>query len=109
MSARGVRVVMTRAVHEWAELEPERRAWLAGCLRRHVAGDWGDLDADDWAANVAAVRNGGGRLLSAYRMPDDFAAASTDLTVWVVTDDLEDPDSATTVLWPSDYVRHEAL
>jgi hypothetical protein len=29
--------------------------------------------------------------------------------MWVITDDLEDPDTATTVLWPSDYVRHEAL
>jgi len=29
--------------------------------------------------------------------------------VWVITDDVEDPDSATTVLWPTDYVRHEAL
>jgi hypothetical protein len=29
--------------------------------------------------------------------------------VLVITDDLEDPDTATTILWPSDYVRHEAL
>ena len=58
MSTQAIRVVMTRAVHEWAELEPERLAWLAGCLRRHVAGDWGDLDAHDWAANDAAVRHG---------------------------------------------------
>jgi hypothetical protein len=94
---------MTRAVHDWATLEPERLAWLAGCLRRHVAGDWGDLDAPDWAANDAAVRHRCGRLLSAYHLPTHFAAASTDSAVWVITDDLEDPNTATTVLWRSDY------
>ena len=103
MSAQGVRVVMTRAVHDWAALQPERLAWLAGCLRRHAAGDWGDLDAQDWAANDAAVRHRCGRLLSAYRLPTELAGASTDSAVWVITDDLEDPDTATTILWPSDY------
>jgi hypothetical protein len=39
MSRQGVRVVVTRAVYEWVELEPERQAWLAGCLRRHLGGD----------------------------------------------------------------------
>jgi hypothetical protein len=68
-----------------------------------VAGDWGDLDAADWTANDAAVRHGCGRLLSAYRLPVELAFAGTDTTVWVITDDLEDPDTATTILWPSDY------
>jgi hypothetical protein len=100
MSAPGVRVVMTRAVHEWAELEPERQAWLAACLRRHVAGDWGDLDGHDWAANDAVVRLGCGRLLSAYLLPPDLAGTNSDASVSVITDDL---DTATTILWPSDY------
>jgi hypothetical protein len=104
-----MRVVVTRAVHEWAELEPERRAWLARCLRRHCAGDWGDLDPADWTANDSAARCGCGRLLSAYRVPFELASISADTTVWIITDDLEDPDTATTILWPSDYVRHEAL
>jgi len=34
-------------------------------LRRHAAGDWGDLDAHDRAANDTALRDGS-RLLSAY-------------------------------------------
>jgi hypothetical protein len=109
MSRERIRVVVTRAVHEWAELEPERQAWLARCLRRHVTGDWGDLDADDWAANDAAAGQGCGRVLCAYRLPAELAGAGIDRTVWVITDDLEDPDTATTILWPSDYVRHEAL
>jgi hypothetical protein len=103
MSAPGIRLVTTRAVHEWAALEPERQAWLAGCLRRHVARDWGDLDAHDWAANDAAVRHGCGRLLSAYQLPANLTRADADRQVWVITDDLEDRDTATTILWPSDY------
>jgi hypothetical protein len=67
MSAQRIRVVMTAGVHEWSELEAERQAWLARCPRRHVAGDWGDVDTHDWAVNDAAVRHGCGRLLSAYQ------------------------------------------
>ena len=103
MSAQSVRVVMTRAVHMWAELEPERQAWLASCLRRHCSGDWGDLGAADWTANDTGARHGCGSLLSAYHVPVELTSTSTDTTVWVITDDLEDPDTATTILWPSDY------
>jgi hypothetical protein len=98
-----MRVVVTRAVHQWAELEPERQAWLAGCLRRHVSADWGDLDTDDWTANDAAARQGCGRVLSAYRLPAALAATTSNRTVWVITDDLEDPAAVTTILWPSGY------
>jgi hypothetical protein len=96
------RVVVTRAVHDWAEFDLDRLAWLAGCVRRHVAGDWGDLDRHDWAANDAAVRHGCGRLLSAYPLPHHLADTVTEERLWVITDDLEDPDTATTLLWPSD-------
>ena len=45
-----------------------------------------------------------GRLLSAYRVPADHSPAPTaEAQLWVITDDLEDPDTATTMLWPSDY------
>src|SRR3954452_6008946 len=95
MTAQGIRVVTTRAVHEWAELEPERLAWLAGCLRRHVAGDWGDLDANDRATNDHARRHRQGRLLSVYELPADFAVTTAEQQLWVITDDLEDFDTAT--------------
>jgi hypothetical protein len=78
MSSQRIRVVMTRAVHIWAELDPARRAWLAGCLRRHVAGDRGDVGAHDWAANDAAVRHGCGRLLSAYQLPANVTGDPVD-------------------------------
>ncbi len=65
---------------------------VVAALRRHAAGDWGDVDDDDRAANDDAVRTGG-RLLSAYR-------AANGTTFWVVT---EADRSVTTVLLPEDY------
>ena len=44
-----------------------------------------------------------GRLLSAYTVPAWLTAGAADPTVWVITDDLEDDEHTTTMLWPSDY------
>jgi hypothetical protein len=35
---------------------------------RHLMGDWGDLDAENRAANDRAVKEGG-RILSCYHVP----------------------------------------
>jgi len=87
----------------WLADAEVRRDWLAECLLRHNSGDWGELDDEDRAANNHALRNNEGRLLSAYPVPAWLTAGATDPTVWVITDDLEDDDHATTMLWPSDY------
>lgn len=64
----------------------------AKALRRHAAGDWGTVDAEDWASNDAALRYGT-RLMSSYQ--------SQDKTVfWIIT---EADRSVTTILLPSDY------
>lgn len=65
---------------------------LPALLGRHVLGDWGDLDPEDWGANTAALRDGE-RLFSAYQV-------TPDLKLWVIT---ERDRSATTVLLPSEY------
>jgi hypothetical protein len=57
-------------------------------LRRHARGDWGDVGADDWAANDRAL-NTGERLLSAYPTPNGW--------LWVLT---ESDRSATTFMTP---------
>ena len=49
----------------------------ATLLRRHQCGDWGDLSADDRAANDRAVRDGS-RILSAYMVVDE--------KIWVITE-----------------------
>lgn len=61
-------------------------------IQRHQAGDWGDLDADDKAANDAALANGT-RILSAYR-------TANGTTFWLIT---EAGRLTTTVLLPEDY------
>ena len=61
-------------------------------LRRHVSGDWGELDADDRRENDLSLR-AGFRLLSAYPL-------STGEKLWIIT---EADRSATTLLLPSEY------
>jgi hypothetical protein len=61
-------------------------------ITRHAAGDWGDMDPEDIAANDRALEHGG-RLFSAYNLP-------TDERLWVIT---EADYSATTALTPMEY------
>jgi hypothetical protein len=103
MSAHPGRTVATAAVVAWSDEDPTRTVWLADCVARHLACDWGDLDPADAALNDRAVCHQRGRVLSAYRLPAELAGTTTDTRLWVITDDLDDPDTATTLLWPSDY------
>jgi hypothetical protein len=68
------------------------QADIVAALRRHAAGDWGEVDAHDRAANDDALREGE-RLLSVYRSVNGT-------TFWVIT---EADRSVTTVLLPDDY------
>jgi hypothetical protein len=61
-------------------------------LARHLAGDWGELDAEDVKENEFSLANGF-RLLSAYRL-------SNGTKIWVIT---EADRSSTCVLLPSEY------
>ena len=61
-------------------------------LERHCGCDWGEMGADDRAANDSAVLQEV-RLLSAYRL------AGGD-TLWIIT---EADRSATTLLLPEEY------
>lgn len=65
---------------------------LQNLLDRHFAGDWGDLEAEDKAANDAAVKDGE-RIFSSYQL-------APNLKIYVIT---EADRSATTVLLPDDY------
>ena len=61
-------------------------------LTRHASGDWGDVDAHDWAANDRALL-ADERLLSAYSLP-------TGERLWIIT---EADRSASTLLLPDEY------
>lgn len=63
-----------------------------GYLARHVRGDWGDVDTQDWQANDDALRDGD-RLFSAYTL-------STQERMWIIT---EADRSSTTLLLPEEY------
>ena len=66
-------------------------ALIAEVLGRHASGDWGDVDAWDWAQNNCALQDGA-RLFSAYGTPRGRA--------WVIS---EADRSSTCILRPEDY------
>ena len=82
-----------------AALEAMERAAQDGLyfLRRHLAGDWGEVCEADKAANDEALVDGS-RLLSAYRtLKGD--------RLWIITEAADDDGrrAATTILLPEEY------
>ncbi len=61
-------------------------------LSRHVAGDWGTVDAEDKRLNDEAIEIGS-RILSAY-------VTKADVKLWIIT---EADRSSTCILLPSEY------
>ena len=97
-------VVMTAHIAAWIDDQPARIEWLLICLARHNRHDWGDLDPTDKRANDHAAAAQDGRILSRYELPTALVdEMADDSAIWIITDDLDDPDAATTILWPSDY------
>jgi hypothetical protein len=65
-------------------------------LARHMAGDWGEIDASDRAMNDRAV-NDGNMILSSYRLPDQTV-------LWIISDPTDAAGQrVTTVLLPEEY------
>lgn len=62
-------------------------------LRRHLSGDWGDLDEPDRLQNDAALESGEDRLFSSYQV-------APNLKLWIIT---EWDRSVTTLLLPDEY------
>jgi hypothetical protein len=66
-------------------------------LARHLAGDWGDVDADDRRENELSLQNGW-RILSSYML-------SNGTKIWVITEAANDEGvrESTCFLLPSEY------
>ena len=64
----------------------------AALLRRHLTGDWGEVDEHDRQENERSLSEGC-RLLSAYTL-------SSGTKLWIIT---EADRSSTTLLLPSEY------
>ena len=61
-------------------------------LKRHLSGDWGEVDEHDRRENELSIAQGF-RLLSAYPL-------SNGIKLWIIT---EADRSSTTILLPSEY------
>lgn len=86
------RLVVTRAVNELIADNEEFAIHVSQSLKRHLAGDWGELSDEDKAANELALLDGE-RLFSAYTkvgVPP----------IWIIT---ESDRSVTTILFPDEY------
>lgn len=64
---------------------------FAPYINRHVRGDWGDVDSEDWERNDASIEEGS-RINSAYQTAEG--------RIWIIT---EADRAVTTVLLPSEY------
>jgi len=71
---------------------------IISLLDRHVARDWGDLDAEDKAANDSDQSHAEGWLFSSYDTEEHW-------TIWVITEDRhgERDGPITMVLFPANY------
>jgi hypothetical protein len=83
------RVVATPGAIEALE-KAKTSAW--DLLRRHVVGDFGEVDQEDWQANLDAIKDDA-RILSAYTL-------ATGERIWVIT---EADRSSSCVLTPEEY------
>ena len=85
-------IVLNRGVNDLMSEKGAFAMHVSLSLKRHLAGDWGELCDEDRVANEEALQNGE-RLFSVYRqekLP----------TVWIIT---EWDRSVTTVLFPDEY------
>lgn len=92
LMASGPKFTLGRLVATRNALAQISRDDIQRALTRHLHGDWGTLDAEDWTANDRALQRGG-RLLSAYH-------SLQNVKFWIIT---EADRSITTVLLPEDY------
>ena len=81
-------IVATPGALQWCEEHKVNPLLLLG---RHVGGDWGELDANDTAANVHALQHDL-RIFSSYVIGGD--------KVWIIT---EADRSSTCLLLPNEY------
>ena len=85
-------MVLTRGVNDLIACNEEFAKHVMLSLKRHVAGDWGDVCDEDRVTNEIALLEGD-RLFSVYKkngVP----------TIWIIT---EWDRSVTTTLFPEEY------
>lgn len=92
-------IVLTMAVSRLVESNPEFAAFVSESMRKHISGDWGDLDPEDKQSNEDSLdAKHPSRILSAYNFQQ--LPGVSDTKIWIAT---EWDRSATTVLFPSEH------
>jgi hypothetical protein len=85
----GALFLLGRVVATPGALKATPPAVIIGCIRRHLHGDWGVVDAEDKATNDEAVCNGL-RILSAYPIdPQRPCSGHGDNTLWIIDDSVK--------------------
>lgn len=88
-----------RVVATPGALEALTKAGVAinSLLKRHEAGDWGDVSPEDWWLNAEAM-NDGGRLFSVYKIAEGTK-------IWLITEAVGDDGkrASTCALLPGEY------
>lgn len=90
-------LAMTARVNDLCENNLEFAEFVNNCLRRHMKGDWGNVNAFNQQSNDMAMKSGS-RLVSHYDDPR-FPQHGVN-TIWIIT---EADRSVTTVLFPDEY------
>jgi hypothetical protein len=85
------KLVWTRGVNDKIAEDEDFPKFVWESLKRHKAGDWGDLCEEDWRENNKSLRQGF-RIFSAYQ--------NGKTKIWIIT---EATRSYTTVLFPEEY------
>jgi len=84
-------IVMTRGVNDLVAENEEFAKFVLESLKRHAAGDWGDLSEQDKKENEFSLDKHL-RILSAYKK-DKWK-------IWIIT---ENNREVTTILFPEEY------
>lgn len=89
-------LLATASIADDMERSAAFREGVTEALRRHLSGDWGDLDPEDTQTNEDALLDGS-RLFSAYHVQG--------VKIWIITEAKDDQGrrSATTILRPEEY------
>ncbi len=91
------KLMMTRGVNDTVAEDTEFAKFVTDSLKRHLRGDWGDVDDEDKQTNDQSLKQDS-RLLSAYN--DDRFPKHGVATIWIIT---EADRSVTTILFPDEY------
>lgn len=91
-------ITVTRGVNDAIAQDIQFSEFVLKSIRRHAAGDWGDLGAEDKKSNDNALKDGD-RLFSSYMLerPTLFIQQPK---IWIIT---EWDRTVTTVLFPDEY------